>query len=203
MIFQTQFTPVPTVAVGQITPAEKSVFDAKTASLRVQLISLCTEDWDGFFASKKELQCFSKAELNAEASLLLNKNSRSFKLLSMVSHASFFCDWECEQLKTQIELFGGLALHSINKTTKENSFYRVATAIRKEALTHQNPSKPTKLRLRDCHEVIAQFMHEYAMCGAVNRSIVLAALADDELSGCGHLPWQQANALKKKLQRGR
>lgn len=203
MIFQTQSSSLPFLVFGEDQPAVKPVADAKAASLRAMLISLCTEDWNGFFASKKELTFFPTLQICAEAALLLEKNSRSFKLLTMVSHARFFCDWECEEPKTQIDLFGALAVHSINKSTKETSFHRVAKAIRKEVLTQQNSCKPTKLRLRDCHQFIAQFMHEYAMVSEVNRAIVLTALTETELSGCGHLPSQQANSLKRKLQSGR
>ncbi len=203
MIFRIQSSPLPILEFGKDSLANKPIADAKTGSLRAMLISLCTEDWNGFFASKKELTFFSKSQICAEASLLLEKNSRSFKLLSMVSHISFFSDWECEVPKTQIVLFGALAAYSINKTTKANSFHRVAKAIRKEALAQQNSCKPTKLRLRDCHQAIAQFMQEYATVSEVNRSIVLTALIEGEASGCGHLPAQQTMSLKKKLERRR
>ncbi len=203
MTFQTQFSPVPVLASGQDAPAYKPVVEDRTASLRALLISLCTEDWNGFLASKKKLTCYSTAEICAEASFLLEKNSRSFKFLSMVSHQSFFSDWECEHPKIQVVLFGALAVFSINKTTRENSFHRVARAMRKEALTQQNSCKPMKLRLRDCHQMIAQFMIDYARVSDAHSSIVLTALTEGEVTGCGHLPSQQAIALKKKLERGR
>lgn len=170
-------------------------------SLSGLLVSLCTSDWAEFFSMKKKLSDFAALEVCTEAARLLAKNSRSFRLLAVVSHAEFFSDWEEIEAKYQVALFGGLALHSLNKNMKECAFHRVAKAIRKDCLSQQNVSKPTKLRLRDCHALIGQFMYDYALVSDVNRAIVLAALAEGEQSGCGHLPSQQSVALMKKLGR--
>ena len=145
------------------------------------------------------LRSFPAEEVCTEASRLLEKNSRSFRLLSIVSHSAFFSDWECEEPENQVVLFAALALHSINKTTKEAAFHRVAKAIRREVLARKCARTPTKIRLRDCHLSIAQFMQEYASVSEVNRTIVLTSLAVGEASGCGHLPSQQAAALMKRL----
>lgn len=193
---------------GQPSAVQSAVAAAPTTkpfgaveSLSGLLISLCTSDWAEFFSMKKKLSDFAALEVCTEAARLLAKNSRSFRLLAVISHPEFFSDWEEIDAKHQVALFGGLALHSLNKNMKECAFHRVAKALRKDCLSQQNVSKPTKLRLRDCHTLIGQFMHDYALISDVNRAIVLAALAEGEQSGCGHLPSQQSVALMKKLGR--
>lgn len=174
---------------------------AGTESLSALLIALCTSDLSEFLSIKRKLADFPMGEVCVEAQRLMAKNSRSFKLLSVVSHFQFFADWEASDAKHQVTLYGELALYSINKSMKEVAFHRVAKALRKDCLLHQSVSKPTKLRLRDCHALIGQFMHDYAILSDVNRAVVLNALAEGEQTGCGHLPSQQAVALAKKLSR--
>lgn len=173
----------------------------ETESLSGFLIALCTGDLREFFSIRKKLVGFDIAEVRAEAERLTTKNSRSFKLLSIVRHPEFFSDWEEIETKHQIVLYAGLAFFSINKSMKEDAFHRVARALRKDCLSRQSVSKPTKLRLRDCHNLICQFMQEYASVSDVNRAVVLNALEEGEKNGCGHLPSQQAMALMKKLAR--
>lgn len=180
--------------------AQNQAFE-QPQGLSAVLMALCTEDEAGFLANKKKLEMFACEMVCFESARLLAKNGRSCRLLSMLSHPAFFSDWHNEDAKTQTALFGGLALHSLNKNTKEAAFHHVAKALRKDVLCNQSVNKPTKLRLRDCNSLIVQFMYEYARLSDVNCSIVLAALADCKQSGCGHLPWQQAAALAKKLER--
>lgn len=204
MIFQTH-TPAAQAFVGSgetLAPSDMQTKSLEqTPSLSGVLMALCTEDENGFFANKKKLGMFSSEMVQYEASRLLAKNARSCKLLSIVAHPAFFSDWEREAAKIQTELYGALAFHSLNRCMKESAFHQVAKALRKDILSNQTVSKPTKLRLRDCNTLIAQFMYEYALLSDVNRSIVLTALDDCSESGCGHLPWQQAVALAKKLSR--
>lgn len=170
-------------------------------TLSGHLIALCTSDLDDFLKIRSKLAAFPIGEVCAEAARLLAKNPRSLKLLSVVSHRDFFSDWESIESKDQITLYGGLAFHSLNKSMKEAAFHLVAKALRKDCLTHQSFSKPTKLRLRDCHALIGHFMHDYALLSDLNRSVVVKALAEGEETGCGHLPSQQAVALLKRLSR--
>lgn len=179
--------------------AESQAFE-QTHCLSAVLMALCTEDETGFLANKKKLEMFSREMVCFESARLLGKNTRSCKLLSIVSHPAFFSDWNQEEAKTQMALYGSLAFHSLNRNMKEAAFHHVATALRKDVLSNQGVCKPTKLRLRDCNTLIAQFMFEYAQLSDVNRAIVLVALADCKDSGGGHLPWQQAVALTKKLE---
>ncbi len=172
----------------------------QTQPLSAVLMALCTEDETGFLANKKKLGMFPREMVCFESARLLGKNARSCKLLSIVSHPAFFSDWNQEEAKTQMALYGSLAFHSLNKNMKEAAFHHVAAALRKDVLSNQGVCKPTKLRLRDCNTLIAQFMFEYAQLSDVNRAIVLVALADCKDSGGGHLPWQQAVALTKKLE---
>lgn len=204
MIFQTYTTSTQTF-VGSGNAFGPSDVQTKaceqTQSLSAILMALCTEDENGFFANKKKLEVFSREMVSFESSRMLAKNVRSCKLLFIVSHPAFYSDWEKEEAKSQSVLYGSLAFHSLNKSMKESAFHHVAKALRRDALSNQSVNKPTKLRLRDCNILVAQFMYEYALLSDVNRSIVLAALAESSDSGCGHLPWQQAMALAKKLER--
>lgn len=170
-------------------------------TLSGHLIALCTSDLNDFLKIKNKLATFPVNEVCAEASRLLAKNSRSLRLLSFVSHPDFFSEWECIESKHQVTLYGGLASHSLNKSMKEAAFHLVAKALRKDCLAHQSVSKPTKLRLRDCHALIGQFMYDYALLSETNRCVVLKALAEGEETGCGHLPSQQGVALIKRLSR--
>ncbi len=187
---------------AQITKTEATQ-SVTTEFVSVMLVDLCTVALSEFLKTKEKLAEIPTSEVCSEAARLLTKNPRSFKLLSIVSHPSFFADWEVEEPRNQVALFGALAAYSLNKSMQETAFHRVAKAIRKDVLTSTQLCKPTKLRLRDCHQLIAQFMHEYALVNEANRSIVLNALTEGEVSGCGHLPLQQASALRKKLERGR
>lgn len=170
-------------------------------TLSGHLIALCTSDLNDFLKIRSKLATFPIGEVCAEAARLLAKNPRSLKLLSVVSHPDFFSEWESIESRHQVTLYRGLAFHSLNKSMKEAAFHLVAKALRKDCLTHQSFSKPTKLRLRDCHAVIGHFMHDYALLSELNRSIVVKALAEGEETGCGHLPSQQAVALLKRLSR--
>ncbi len=203
---------VPIAKVGSSSTAQNQSYQSggteanklvRTESISALLVELCTSGLSTFLTTKEKLSQIPINEVCAEAARLLAKNPRSFKLLSIVFHPSFFLDWHQEDSKNQVILFGALATHSLDKSMKETAFHLVAKSIRKEVLTNTHSCKPTKLRLRDCHQLIAQFMHEYAMVSEANRSIVLDALEEAAVSGCGHLPSQQANALKKKLERGR
>lgn len=174
-----------------------------TECVSAMLVDLCTVALSEFLKTKEKLAEIPTNEVCSEAARLLTKNPRSFKLLSIVCHPSFFADWEREEPKNQVTLFAALAAHSLDKSTKERAFHQVAKAIRREVLSQTISCIPTKLRLRDCHQKIAQFMHEYAQLSEAHRSIVLNALTEGEVSGCGHLPAQQAKALKKRLEHGR
>ncbi len=122
------------------------------------LVDLCTGALSEFWKTKEKLAEIPINEVCSEASRLLAKNPRSFKLLSIVCHPLFFGDWECAEPKNQVILFGALASHSLDKSTKESAFHHVAKAIRKEVLSQTISCRPTKLRLRDCHQQIAEFM---------------------------------------------
>lgn len=202
-IVRTAETDLGATAQIQSSPCVKteSSNSVKPESVSALLVELCTSGWSKFFSTKEELLEIPISEMRAQATRLLAKNPRSFKLLSIVFHPAFLSDWHHEDTKNQVTLFGAVAAHSLDRSMKEMAFHQVAKAIRKEVLLTTSSCKPTKLRLRDCHQLIAQFMHEYALVSEANRSIVLNALAEAEVSGCGHIPSQQANALKKKLER--
>jgi len=163
------------------------------------LIALCTCDWDEFIANKVKLSGYQIDDVCREAKRLLEKNSRSFRLLSIVSQPAFLANWDCAETSYQIELYIAVAQDSINKSTKESAFHKAAKAIRKDCLARQNAMTPTKLRLRNCHQAIADFMFKFASWSDSNRAVVVTALLEGEATGCGHLPSQQAVCLIKKL----
>lgn len=165
------------------------------------LISLCTGDWARFLHNKNVLRGFSQDLVRAEALRLLEKNPRSFKMLSFVSRHSFFTDWDLQAFDEQMILFSAVAMYSVNADAKETTYHQALKTIRKQTLSQQNSKKPTKLRLRDCHGAIANFIYEFASGCEINRSIAIASLLECETSGCGHLPSQQAVALLKRLER--
>lgn len=149
--------------------------------------------------NKTLLGRFQTNEVCEEATRLLSKNSRSFRMLSIVSHSQFFSDWDCIDATHQLEIYSALTQDSINRGLKETVFHKAAKAIRKNTLSQQNARTPTKIRLRNCHFAIATFMQEYASRSDLNRAIVISALLEGEATGCGHLPSQQAVSLIKKL----
>lgn len=167
--------------------------------LKALLIAICTCTWDEFLISKKMLGRFQESDVCDEASRLLSKNARSFRMLSIVSHPRFFADWDCIEARYQLEIYSVLTQDSINRSLKETVFHKTAKAIRKHTLLHQSARIPTKIRLRNCHFAIAAFMHDYALGSDLNRAIVISALLEGEETGSGHLPSQQAVSLLKKL----
>lgn len=167
--------------------------------LKALLIAICTCSWEAFSVNKTLLFRFQASDVCEEAARLLSRNSRSFRLLSIISHSHFFSDWDCIDARYQLEIYSALTQDSINRSLKETVFHKAAKAIRKNILLQQNARTPTKIRLRNCHLAIANFMHEYALMSDLNRAIVIAALLEGEETGCGHLPSQQAVSLIKKL----
>jgi hypothetical protein len=168
-------------------------------TLKALLIALCTCGWEEFMVTKSLLARYSAKEVCDEAGRLRAKNSRGFRLLSVIWHNQFFSDWDCIEATAQWEIYSALTRDSINKNMKETVFHKAAKAIRKVVLSRQDPRTPTKIRLRNCHLAIATFMHEYALASDLNRAIVIAALNEGEETGCGHLPSQQAVSLIRKL----
>lgn len=167
------------------------------------LIALCSCEWRDFFVTKNELRSIAEDELRMHCARLLTKNSRSRKLLTMVFEPGFLTDWDEAAVSVQLPLYRQLALTSINRSTKEHAFHRVLVLLRRQYLSQPASTIPTKLRLRDCNQIIAEFMSEFAGKSEYNLNIVMAALKECELTGGGHLPLQQSRALIKRLKYAR
>lgn len=172
---------------------------AREEQLSATLIALCSCDWHDFVANKSRLVGVPEEELRGSCARLLTKNARSLKLLTIVCEPGFLSDWDAAPLAQQLALYRQLALSSINRSTKEHAFHRVLVLLRREYLSQPCNKIPTKLRLRDCNQIIAEFMSEFASRSEYNQLIVLAALEECEQTGSGHLPLQQSRALMKRL----